>query len=516
LRFRRLETRLFVAFLVLAALPLVLLTLFAGAVVRVGIPRIASPVISQSFENSAVLGREHAARLEFDARRLLANIPVRPPAGAEEERLRERLAEAGFDFVAWELPDGRSKVVEGPGEEAEDDGRPDADDWKALAEGRYPPARRDGTLRIFDPPPGGESTGDGGHDDDVLPAGRRGRALGVRLSPELAYALDTSERFYPSARQLSSRFAGVLRTGLALGLGFTFVGTALAAYLLARRTARRISRPVSELVRSADRLAAGDLAHRADVRADGEVGDLVGAFNRMGARLQRSQERLVRAEREAAWRDVARRVAHEIKNPLTPVRLALHRLRKRVPDDADTRGCLDSIGEEMDNLDRLAGDFSDFAKLPAAEPGETDLARIAAGVVDLFRESAPGVAVLYDGPDSLPLVADRDLLRRAVTNLVKNAVEALSAASGGSVTVSVRVEEDRAELAVTDDGPGIPAEIRESLFSPGVSGRAGGSGLGLSMVRRIAEDHDGALKWEDRGPGTRFALILPLRPPEKP
>ena len=168
-------------------------------------------------------------------------------------------------------------------------------------------------------------------------------ALGVKLDANVAASLDASARLYPNARQLVSRFAPVLRTALAVGLGLTFVLTAIAAYLLARRTARRVSRPVTELADSADRLAAGDLGHRADLRADGEVGELVDSFNRMGERPQSPRARLARAERIAAWRDAARRVAHEIKNPLTPMRIAIHRLRKRVPDDPDTTGCLDAI-----------------------------------------------------------------------------------------------------------------------------------------------------------------------------
>jgi nitrogen fixation/metabolism regulation signal transduction histidine kinase len=284
---------------------------------------------------------------------------------------------------------------------------------------------------------------------------------------------------------------------------------------VARVTARRISRPVTELARAADRVAAGDLSHRAEVRADGEIGDLVTAFNRMTARLERSREELLRMERIAAWRDVAQRIAHEIRNPLTPVRLAVHRLRSRLPGDAEAAESLRSIGEEVENLARISESFSEFAKMPEAKFARTDLAQVARSVRELFREPAPGVEVAYDGPESLPLVADRDQLRRAATNLVKNAAEAMAGAGvSGTIRLRVAREADRAVLEVEDPGPGIPEALRARLFRPGASARPGGSGLGLAMVHRIATDHQGTLRWIDRNPGCRFVLEIPLDLPE--
>ncbi|MCA9750781.1 MAG: sensor histidine kinase, partial [Gemmatimonadetes bacterium] len=220
-----------------------------------------------------------------------------------------------------------------------------------------------------------------------------------------------------------------------------------------------------------------------------------------------SQARLVRAERVAAWRDAARRVAHEIKNPLTPIKLAVYRLRQRVGDDPATLGSLDSIGEEIENLARLADSFSEFAKLPAPSFDDVDLARLANQVVDLHGGAREGVQVRYVGPEALSVRGDRDLLRRALTNLVKNATQIL--ADGGRVEVGLATDERGVRLTVDDDGPGVPEQIRESLGRPGVSARPGGSGLGLAMVQSIAEDHGGSLAWEDRHPGTRFTISLP-------
>jgi nitrogen fixation/metabolism regulation signal transduction histidine kinase len=307
-----------------------------------------------------------------------------------------------------------------------------------------------------------------------------------------------------------------LQRGFLVVLPIIFLAAGTAAFFAARRTARLTARPIADLARTADALAAGDLSRRAPVSGEGEVRDLVLSFNRMGEQLETSREELLRVERVAAWRDVARRIAHEIKNPLTPIRVAIHRLQSRVPEsDESSRECLRSIDEEVESLGRIAASFSEFAKMPAPEPAPTDFAAITRGVVELFREAAPGVETKFEGPDTLPIVADRDQLRRAVTNLVKNAQEAVAGGGGpGGVRVTLRREGTLAVLEVEDDGPGIPEEIRETLFRPGVSAKPGGSGLGLAMVHRIATDHRGALQWREHEAGARFELRIPLDPSE--
>lgn len=462
--------------------------------------KIQSPSVEESFWSAAALSRELHDRLQQDAESVIARLPAAPPAKGEEmEDVRRRITTRSASFVAWETADGGTAVVEGDAEGNGVTGVPDAADWKALAEGGMLPEHRAGVIRIFFPASGDTAA----------------RAVGFRLDAATASALDKAGEDYTRYRQLFL-WEAVWRRALFLALGASFVVTVAVAFLAARLTARRISRPVVQLAASADRLAAGDLAHRADVAADGEIADLVRAFNRMSAQLERSRDDLVRMERVAAWRDVARRVAHEIRNPLTPIRLALHRLKPRLPEDPATRECLGSIAEEIDNLERLSTAFSDFAKLPEAAPAAIDLAHIAKGVVELHRDAAAGVSVTYDGPDALPLTGDKDLLRRAATNLVKNAVEAVGA-RGGRVTVSVsRAGAAAAHLTVTDDGPGIPAALRETLGRPGVTTKASGSGLGLAMVQRIAADHRGRLLWRSDASGTAFTLELPAGPDAPP
>lgn len=489
IRFRRLESRLLTSFLLLAAIPSLLLTLVATGAVRWAVEKIQSPSIEESFWNSATLSRELRTRLVHDSETLFGRLPLRPPPTEEVAKVRAMLAGSRAAFAAWSLPDGRSVVVD-VDERGGGSGHPRPEDWRALSVGEPADERRADAVRFFRT----EATG-------------TARCVGFRLDPATVHALDSAGEDYTRYRQLFLVEA-VWQRALFVALAATFLATGIAAFVAARLTSRRIARPVTELARSADRLATGDLAHRADVRAEGEIAELVSSFNRMGGELEHSRDRIVRSERIAAWRDVARRLAHEIRNPLTPIRLALHRLNPRLPDDSATRECLSSITEEIGTLERLSAAFADFAKMPEARLEPIDLARIAASIVELHESATPGVDVRYEGPAELPVVGDRDLLRRAATNLVKNAAEAL-AGRKGTVRVRVRSADGRASLEVADDGPGIPPNIAASLALPGVTGKPGGSGLGLAMVERIAADHRGTLTWSTDASGTVFTLEFP-------
>lgn len=485
-RFRTLETRLLASFLLLTSAPALLLSLVATRRISEALDRLQNPGVEASVTHGPRLYTELVDRWRTSAEPLLDALPASYPDPAAESVIRRLLSESSLSFAAWESGDSTRVIAVADVPEGD---LPDADDWRLLHGEGSPRTLRGRTLRFFHPD---------------------GRAVGVVLAPDLADAMGSVGRDYARYLQLG-RYEAIQKRLVWLSSAGIFLLTAGVATWLARITARRISRPVHELADAADRVAAGDLSHRAAIKAEGEIGDLVSAFNRMTGQLERSRDELIRMERIAAWRDIARRIAHEIRNPLTPVKVAIHRLRARVPEDEEALGCLRAIGEEMETLARISEAFSEFAAMPEAAFSRTDLAEVARSVVELFRDASPGVSVEYEGPDSLPLVADRDHLRRAATNLVKNASEAL-AGTGRPGTVRVRVarEGTGALLEVCDDGPGIPAEIRDTLFGPGVSRRAGGSGLGLAMVQRIASDHRGTLRWTDRNPGTCFQLRIPL------
>jgi two-component system nitrogen regulation sensor histidine kinase NtrY len=338
----------------------------------------------------------------------------------------------------------------------------------------------------------------------------------VVLSEELAVAMGSVSRDYGRYLQLGP-VEEIQKRLVWFGSAAIFLLAAGAATWVARVTARRISRPVTELARAADRVAAGDLSHRAEIRADGEIGDLVAAFNNMTGRLERSQEELLRVERIAAWREVAQRIAHEIKNPLTPIQLSAQRLRRRLSRTAgeDTPlviECTETIVQEVEALRRLVDEFSRFARMPAPVPRPTDLRPLVDGVANLYRESHPHITIVTRHDETLPLIGvDPDHIKRAVLNLVDNAVGAVGA--GGDVVVETAYDAaaDRVRVTVSDTGHGIAQEDREKLFQPYFSTKTNGMGLGLPIVTEIVNEHGGTIRLEDNDPrGSRFIVELPV------
>ncbi len=226
---------------------------------------------------------------------------------------------------------------------------------------------------------------------------------------------------------------------------------------------------------------------------------------------------LVAAERAAAWEEAARRMAHEIKNPLTPIRLAAERMRRRArsrdADPAGLAGVVDegssTIIEEVTTLASLVDTFGRFARLPATDLAPTDLGAVVSQVAKLYTNVKRGVIVEAEVPDALPLVrADAEQVKRALINLVDNAITATPA--GGRVRIAGGVAGGNARLVVEDDGPGIPESERSRVFDPTYSTKARGSGLGLAIVARIAFEHAGHVRVEENDPhGCRFLLEWP-------
>ncbi len=514
----------------LAAVPSLLLSWIATDRITDTLDRLRIPGLEESLATSSVMGGELIDRLNREADIVVTGMP-RAPADPEHVR-REILESRGFDFLAWRDASRRVSVIERVEGDAAGPGLPTEEEWAALDRGESPVLLRDGALRFF----------------RSLPGESEFVALGLRVSDDVSRALSTEDEALARYLQLGV-FVEIQKRYVWLWWAGVFLSTAAGAFLIARFTARRIARPVGELAKSADRLAAGDLAHRANAATDGEIGDLVASFNRMAAEIERSRADLMRAERIAAWRDVARRIAHEIRNPLTPVKLAVHRLRGRFPNDEVAQESLRSIGEEVENLARIAETFSEFAKLPEPRFERVDLTHVAKSVAGLFKETAPGVAIEVEGDAEVIARADADQMRRAVTNLVKNAIDAVGAnggrvvvrvtsvpseragsGAGGSGTGSGRGERSaarRARIEVIDDGPGVPEEMREVIFRPGFTTKSSGTGLGLAMVHRIARDHEGELRLgtgEEGGdaarqeagaarrqPGAQFVLEFPAR-----
>jgi two-component system, NtrC family, nitrogen regulation sensor histidine kinase NtrY len=234
------------------------------------------------------------------------------------------------------------------------------------------------------------------------------------------------------------------------------------------------------------------------------------------------------AQRKAAWADVARRIAHEIKNPLTPIQLAAERLKRRfareITSDPETfTQCADTIVRHVGDIGRMVDEFSAFARMPHPVIKPEDVGRIAREALVLQKTAQPQIAWRTEIPDQGPVVpCDRNMLRRAVTNLLLNAADAVSmresepGRGGGTICLSVQSGPNDVRIIVTDDGVGLPQEDRARLTEPYVTHKPKGTGLGLAIVKKIMEDHGGRLTLDDRldGPGAVAALVLPTKVPD--
>jgi two-component system nitrogen regulation sensor histidine kinase NtrY len=227
---------------------------------------------------------------------------------------------------------------------------------------------------------------------------------------------------------------------------------------------------------------------------------------------------LIRAQKVAAWREVARRLAHEIKNPLTPIQLSAERLRRHFGDaSAGTRAlvdeCTSTIVGEVESLKGLVDEFSQFARMPAPRTMPTDLQQLIANALSLYNGLLSDVTIEEQFVADLPLVrVDPEQMRRVIINLVDNAIEAME--RRGRITVEAQCDPSNhlVRIVVADDGPGIAPGEREKLFLPYYSTKGRGSGLGLAIVRRIIAEHGGSIDVTDNLPkGTRFTIELPFQ-----
>ena len=255
--------------------------------------------------------------------------------------------------------------------------------------------------------------------------------------------------------------------------------------------------------------------HRLRVRASRSESGLVLTFDDI--------TRLVSAQRNAAWRDVARRIAHEIKNPLTPIQLSAERLRRKfrriiAEEDLETFDrCTDTIVRQVDGIGRMVDEFSSFARMPAPKFAEQDGAELLRAAVFAQRVATPDIDVeLLDTPE-VTLLADGRMLAQALTNILKNASEAVGARTAvqpepkGRITARIVADDQGVQFVVEDNGVGLPDKDRDRLTEPYVTTREKGTGLGLAIVKRILEDHGGELILGDAadGQGARAVLKLP-------
>ena len=296
-------------------------------------------------------------------------------------------------------------------------------------------------------------------------------------------------------------------------------GGIILAILLSSWAAARMTRPVVQLARAAQDVAAGHWDTQVEISGGDEVAQLAESFNRMTAELLAQKERLVQTERVAAWRELARRLAHELKNPLFPLQLTvenLMRARTQSPEQFD-----EVFGEssrtllaEISNLKAIIGRFSEFSKMPHPQLQAVQVNEILRGVVKLYQAQlqapgrAPIVCELKLDESSGTIAADPDLLHRALSNLVLNAMDAMP--DGGTLTLRSRRDDGKVIIEVADTGSGLTPEECERIFTPYYTSKKHGTGLGLAIVQSVVSDHGGRISVQSEpGRGTTFVIELP-------
>jgi nitrogen fixation/metabolism regulation signal transduction histidine kinase len=283
-------------------------------------------------------------------------------------------------------------------------------------------------------------------------------------------------------------------------------------------TASRMAKPLRELASSVREVADGKWGTRITARSSDEIGQLARDFNHMTEQLIEQRDRMIQAERVAAWRELARRLAHELKNPLFPLQITienLQRARQTSPEQFDEvfRESTSTLLAELDNLKTIIGRFSDFAKMPAPHPESVDVNELTREVLKLFDAQirAPGrppVTTRLELAGNLPAIAvDPEMLRRALRNLVLNALDAMP--NGGALVLRTEKQDGKIALEVSDTGEGLTTEECERLFTPYYTTKRHGTGLGLAIVQSVVSDHKGTITVQSEpGKGTTFRIEL--------
>lgn len=287
----------------------------------------------------------------------------------------------------------------------------------------------------------------------------------------------------------------------------------------------RLTRPLADLTSGIDRVASGDWSARVPERGSGEVTELMRRFNAMTGELQSQQSELGRLERVAAWRQMAQFLAHEIKNPLTPIQLAAQQMRDSYRgDDAGYQRLIAEsaaiIEEEVQGMRHLVSEFSQFARLPEVRVAAVPAHELADELLVLYGEAKlrAKVTSARTGPDADTLWCDRDTMKRVLVNLIDNGLASQRTAGRElPVELSIAVLADgAAQLEVRDHGTGIPADRRQRVFEPAFTTKSDGMGLGLAIVENIVRNHGGSIEITDPpGHGATFVITLPSSQPHE-
>jgi two-component system, NtrC family, nitrogen regulation sensor histidine kinase NtrY len=290
----------------------------------------------------------------------------------------------------------------------------------------------------------------------------------------------------------------------------------LASIVIAVFIANEITRPLVVIQENLQKMQLGKHNEPIYYRRNDEIGSLVKEYNKKVEELAVSAELLARSERESAWREMAKQVAHEIKNPLTPMKLNIQYLqrakRKGKEYDEHIERVTATLIEQIDNLSNIATEFSNFAQIPNARNQVFELTAQMKKVIGLFEpDERASIEFNYKGFEDIKVNADREQLSRAIINLMKNAIQSIPENREGKIKISLNRREHMAVIAVSDDGQGIPVDLRDKLFSPSFTTKTSGMGLGLAIVKNIVENFSGRIWFEtELEKGTTFYVEIPV------
>jgi signal transduction histidine kinase len=316
--------------------------------------------------------------------------------------------------------------------------------------------------------------------------------------------------FFASEKDLNSQITGVIVTFINL-YAFIF----LISSLISVGVTRWITQSFNLIIQQFGRLNLQQ-NERIVWEYDDEIGLLVNEYNKMVNKVEENAALLAQSERESAWREMARQVAHEIKNPLTPMKLNIQYLQQAMRNDAPnikelTGRVSATIIEQIDNLSYIASEFSNFAKMPEAKPQELDLNELINRAVELYRNEQHIELTITTPPETLYVYSDKSQLLRVCNNLLENARHAIEECENGRIEVSLATDNSNALLAIKDNGHGIPHDVAKKLFQPYFTTKTSGTGLGLAMTRKIIEFWKGEIWFDtEEGKGTTFYIRLPL------
>jgi nitrogen fixation/metabolism regulation signal transduction histidine kinase len=362
-----------------------------------------------------------------------------------------------------------------------------------------------------------EAGSDPGQITVFVPVLARGKQLGyVLVTRNLPEGFARASQQVVEVHQMFKTLGwvrGDLKRSFLLAFFAVYAPFALLSIVAGYFLSRRITAPLAQLADGTRKVAEGDWDYRMKVTSKDEAGQLMEAFNRMISSLKEKQDQIIALEKMAVWREIARILAHEIKNPLTPIQLTVQQLKDKYSgDDVEYQRllaeCTEIVSDEIESLRSLVREFSEFARMPKLNLAPADLNELVEEVTRLYPESHLRLEL---DPNLPEFDFDYEKMRRVLINLIDNAIDSIKQKGEGDIRIETRRQGEWVSLSVSDQGCGISPEVRERIFEPYFSTKKSGVGLGLAIVRRIVEEHGGTVSVDSRpGEGTTFVIRLPV------